>query len=48
MRERAGRIGARLKVRSRAAAGTEVELIVPGRVAFETKARRQDGAENVP
>ena len=34
MRERAERIGARLKVRSRAAAGTEVELTVPGRLAF--------------
>ena len=35
MRERAGNIGARLKVRSRAAAGTEVELTVPARVAFQ-------------
>ena len=35
MRERAERIGATLKVRSRADAGTEVELRVPGRVAFE-------------
>ncbi len=35
MRERAQRIGATLKVRSRAAAGTEVELRVPGHVAFE-------------
>ncbi|MCI0387824.1 MAG: sensor histidine kinase [Acidobacteria bacterium] len=34
MRERAERIGARLKVRSRATSGTEVELSVPGRVAF--------------
>jgi signal transduction histidine kinase len=34
LRERAGRIGARLKVRSRAAAGTEVELSVPSRVAY--------------
>jgi signal transduction histidine kinase/ligand-binding sensor domain-containing protein len=34
MRERAERIGARLKLRSRAAAGTEVELSVPGHVAF--------------
>jgi signal transduction histidine kinase len=38
MRERAERIGARLKVRSRAAAGTEVELTVPGRVAFRNQA----------
>ena len=35
MRERAESIGARLKVRSRAAAGTEVELTVPGTVAFQ-------------
>jgi hypothetical protein len=37
MRERAERIGARLKVRSREAAGTEVELTVPGRVAFRNQ-----------
>ena len=36
MRERAERIGARLKVWSRAAAGTEVELLVPGHVAFQS------------
>jgi signal transduction histidine kinase len=35
MRERAERIGARLKVFSRAAEGTEVELSVPRRVAFQ-------------
>jgi signal transduction histidine kinase len=35
MRERAERIGARLRVCSRVALGTEVELCVPGRVAFE-------------
>jgi hypothetical protein len=35
MRERAERIGARLKVRSRASAGTEVELSVPSHVAFQ-------------
>jgi ligand-binding sensor domain-containing protein/signal transduction histidine kinase len=34
MRERAKRIGARLKLFSRPAAGTEVELIVPGQIAF--------------
>jgi signal transduction histidine kinase/ligand-binding sensor domain-containing protein len=34
MRERAERIGARLKVSTRLAAGTEVELSVPGAVAF--------------
>jgi ligand-binding sensor domain-containing protein/signal transduction histidine kinase len=35
MRERAERIGARLKLRSRVATGTEVELYVPGYVAFK-------------
>ena len=35
MRERADRIGARLRIFSSASAGTEVELSVPGRVAFE-------------
>jgi signal transduction histidine kinase/ligand-binding sensor domain-containing protein len=35
MRERAERIGAKLHVFSRASAGTEVELLVPGRVAFQ-------------
>jgi signal transduction histidine kinase/ligand-binding sensor domain-containing protein len=35
MRERADRIGARLRVFSDASAGTEVELSIPGRVAFE-------------
>jgi signal transduction histidine kinase len=34
MRERAEGIGAKLKVWSRNAAGTEVELIVPGNVAY--------------
>jgi signal transduction histidine kinase len=37
MRERAERIGARLKVRSSASAGTEVELWAPGQVAFEAR-----------
>jgi signal transduction histidine kinase len=35
MQERADRIGARLHLFSSAAAGTEVELSVPGRVAFQ-------------
>ncbi len=35
MRERTERIGARLKVWSRAAAGTEVELTVPSHIAFQ-------------
>jgi signal transduction histidine kinase len=34
MRERADRIGARLRVLSRIALGTEIDLCVPGRVAF--------------
>jgi ligand-binding sensor domain-containing protein len=34
MRERAERIGARLHIRSRSANGTEVELYVPGNIAF--------------
>jgi len=34
MRERAERIGARLRLLSKVALGTEVELCVPGRVAF--------------
>jgi signal transduction histidine kinase len=37
MRERAEGIGARLRMRSRAAAGTEVELSVPGHVAFQSQ-----------
>jgi signal transduction histidine kinase len=37
MRERAESIGARLKVSSSAASGTEVELRVPSRVAFESR-----------
>jgi signal transduction histidine kinase len=36
MRERAENIGARLKVFSRANAGTEVELVIPSQVAFAT------------
>jgi hypothetical protein len=37
MRERAERMGARLKIWSRAAAGTEVELTVSNRIAFASK-----------
>ena len=37
MRERAEGIGARLKVRSRAATGTQVELSVPGHIAFQSQ-----------
>ena len=38
MRERAEKVGAKLRVWSRAAAGTEVELTVPGHVAFQAHA----------
>lgn len=34
MRERAKRMGARFAVRSRVGYGTEIELVVPGRIAF--------------
>jgi signal transduction histidine kinase len=37
MRERAERVGARLRVRSRVAAGTEVEMSVPSSIAFESR-----------
>jgi signal transduction histidine kinase len=40
MRERAERIGARLKVRSRVSAGTRIELCVPGNTAFKTGSSR--------
>jgi signal transduction histidine kinase len=40
MRERADRIGARVKVMSRPGNGTEVELRVPGNIAFESNASR--------
>jgi signal transduction histidine kinase len=40
MRERADGIGARLRVMSRAEAGTEVELTVPGSVAYQHRAGR--------
>jgi signal transduction histidine kinase len=38
MRERTQRIGGKLKILSRAGAGTEVELRVPGEIAFESYA----------
>jgi signal transduction histidine kinase len=41
MRERADRIGASLRVWSRAEAGTEVELSVPGKIAFQTRLKSQ-------
>jgi len=40
MRERAERIGATFKVMSGPGSGTEVELRVPGEIAFESKASR--------
>jgi signal transduction histidine kinase len=40
MRERADRIGARLHVFSSATAGTEIELLVPGNVAFKEQRPR--------
>jgi signal transduction histidine kinase len=47
MRKRAAGIGARLRIRSHAGAGTEVELSVPGSVAFQGPAdgssRRETG-----
>jgi hypothetical protein len=36
MRERAEQIGAAFGVRSRADTGTEVELSIPGKVAYES------------
>lgn len=40
MRERAAGIGARFKVRSRAVTGTQIELSVPGHVAFQSQPSR--------
>jgi signal transduction histidine kinase/ligand-binding sensor domain-containing protein len=37
MKERAERMGGELRVLSRAVAGTEVELVVPGHIAFENR-----------
>jgi signal transduction histidine kinase len=39
IRERAERVGAKLRVRSRVAAGTEIELSVPNSIAFESRNR---------
>jgi signal transduction histidine kinase/ligand-binding sensor domain-containing protein len=41
MRERAEGIGGKLRVWSRSSAGTEIELCVPGRVAFQPSNRSQ-------
>jgi hypothetical protein len=43
MRERAESIGAGFKIMSRAEAGTEVELTVPGNVAFERELGTRPG-----
>jgi signal transduction histidine kinase/ligand-binding sensor domain-containing protein len=42
MRERAEKIGARFTIRSREGAGTEIELTVPGTVAFDRKPAGRD------
>jgi signal transduction histidine kinase/ligand-binding sensor domain-containing protein len=47
MRERSRSIGAKLKVRSRIGSGTEVELMVPGAIAFESSANSPQGSWNV-
>ncbi|HKY42624.1 MAG TPA: triple tyrosine motif-containing protein, partial [Pyrinomonadaceae bacterium] len=47
MRERAERVNARLKVRSRVGSGTEVELSVPAAVAFQDQSRRQSVIKRV-
>ena len=39
MRERSENIGANLKLRSRIGAGTEVELTIPGTMAYESQSR---------
>jgi hypothetical protein len=41
MRERAKRIDAQLRVWSGVGTGTEVELSVPGRIAFQAQPRRR-------
>jgi signal transduction histidine kinase len=48
MRKRADRIGARLRIRSQAGAGTEVELSVPEAVAFHEQANESSRRETVP
>ena len=40
MRERSERIGAQLKLRSRVGAGTEVEMVIPGTIAFQNATQR--------
>jgi signal transduction histidine kinase len=43
IRERAGKLGGELALRSRVGAGTEIELVVPNRVAFEDASSRGAG-----
>jgi signal transduction histidine kinase len=43
MRERADKIGAQLKLWSRQATGTEVELIVPGATAYQARHNKSKG-----
>jgi signal transduction histidine kinase len=43
MRERADKIGAQLKLWSRQATGTEVELIVPGATAYQALRNKSKG-----
>ena len=45
MRKRAARIGARLRVRSHTGGGTEVEITVPGSVAFQAPSNVPDRPE---
>jgi len=42
LRDHAGRIGARLKVRSKPSAGKEVSLRVPGSIAYECQTPEED------
>jgi len=41
MRERAGRIGARLSLFSNPTAGTELQLFIPGRAAYLSQSKRR-------
>ncbi len=40
LEQQAGRIGARLRVRSRLTGGTKIDLVVPAKVAFESHSRQ--------
>lgn len=48
MTERANRIRGRLNISSRAAAGTEIELRVPGTVAYDNARRKSDRPTETP